>query len=96
MAEIFVVKSSTEKQMLNDKLFGNQVVRYVTLTDKNPASENRYYVSLTGQNAEIEWHEGDKIMLELCFVAYKSNGHWYMGNSSDAIELVEFKSQNNE
>ena len=89
MADIYIVKSVTEKQTLQDDISGNQVVRYLTLGDKNPASGNRYYVSLTGQDAEIEWHEGDSIMVELWFVAYKSHGQWHMSNRSDSIKLVE-------
>lgn len=89
MANIFVVKSATEKQMLFDEQFGNQVVRYLKLGDLNEASDNCYYVSLTGKDAENEWQVGDRIMMELWFVAYKSNGQWHTSNRSDSIKLIE-------
>ena len=68
---------------------GKLDVRYLTLSDNNKNSENRYYVSLTGKDADIEWHEGDRIMVELSFLAYKQSGQWHMSNRSDAIDLIE-------
>ena len=34
---------------------GNQDVRFLTLTDCSGNSENLYYVSLSGKNAEVDW-----------------------------------------
>ena len=89
MADIYIVKSVTEKQTLQDDISGNQVVRYLTLGDKNPASGNRYYVCLSGKNADIEWQPGDRIMVELSLTAYKTQGQWHTSHCPDSINFIE-------
>ena len=96
MAYIFIVLSSTAKMTLEDEMNGKLDVRYLTLAGINKNSENRYYISLTGKDAEIEWKEGDRIMAELWFVAYKSNGMWHMSNRSDSIKLIEIGNEQNQ
>ncbi len=89
MAYIFIVLSSTAKMTLEDQMNGKLDVRYLTLSDNNKNSENRYYVSLTGKDAQIEWHEGDCIMVELSFLAYQQGGQWHVSNRSGSIDLIE-------
>lgn len=81
--------------MQDDEVMGRQAVRYLTLTDKNGESENRYYVSLTGRDAETEWQAGDSLILELGFCAYKHGGQWHMSHRSDSIRFVEMDIQSN-
>lgn len=68
-------------------------VRYLTLTDIGGQSENRYYVSLAAQDANVDWHEGDYIMVELAFLAYKNRGQWRMSHHSDAMKVIEINSK---
>ena len=95
MVSIFQVLSSGAKNTIQDEVYGNHDVRYLTLGDKNPASGNRYYVCLTGQDAQIDWHVGDRIMVELAFVAYKQQGQWHMSHRSDSIKYVEMDNVKN-
>lgn len=94
MATVLKVLSASGQATIQDDLFGNQDVRYLTLGDKNPASGNRYHVSITGKDAEIEWHKGDSIMVELSFCAYKTHEQWHMSHRSDSINFVEITNLN--
>lgn len=94
LAEIYFVKSASEKMTLDDEMGGKQAVRYLTATDRNAGSENLYYFSLTGEDAEIEWQEGDSLMLELRFCAYKTNGQWHMSHCLGSIKLIEICKRN--
>ena len=89
MVEILSVLSASDKVAVLDKEFGNHDVRYLTLGERNPASGNRYYVSLSGENADIEWQPGDRIMVELSLTAYKTHGKWHVCHFPDAINLIE-------
>ena len=89
MATILELLSSSDKVTIQDEVFGNHDERYLTLGNRNSASEKRYYVSLSGQDAQIDWQAGDRIMVELRFVAYQQSGQWHMGNSSGSIDLIE-------
>ena len=95
MATILSVLSASDKVTVPDEDIGNHDARYLTLGDRNPASGNRYYVSLTGQDAQIDWHVGDRIMVELAFVAYKQQGQWHMSHRSDSIKYVEMDNVKN-
>lgn len=88
MASILQVLSASGKTTVQDE-YGNHDVRYLTLGDKKPVSGNRYYVSLSGKDADVELKEGDRIMLELCFCAYKINGRWHMSNNRNCIKFIE-------
>ncbi|MBR4387578.1 MAG: hypothetical protein IKT00_00125 [Prevotella sp.] len=68
---------------------GNQDVRFLTLTDCSGNSENLYYVSLSGKNAEVDWQENDRIMLELGIYAYYNKGQWHICRQTDAVKLIE-------
>lgn len=89
MVEILSVLSASNKVAVLDKEFGNHEVRYLTLGDINPASDNRYYVSLSGENADIEWQPGDRIMVELSLTAYKTQGQWHVCHCPDSINFIE-------
>ena len=94
MASIFNVLSVSDKVAVQDDYLGDHEARYLTLGDRNPASGNRYYVSLTGQDAQIDWQVGDRIMVELPFVAYKHQGQWHMSHRSDSLRFVEMDNIN--
>ena len=94
MATILEVLSASGKTTVQDDLFGNHDVRYLTLGNINPASGNRYYISLSGKDAGIDWQEGDRIMVDLIFCAYKTQGQWHMSQRSDSIMLVEIENIN--
>ena len=89
MATILQVLSSSDKVTVQDEVFGDHDVRYLTLGNSNPASGNRYYVSLSGQDAQIDWQAGDRVMVELSLVAYKHQGQWHISHPSDALKLIE-------
>ena len=89
MLILFKVLSSSGKTTEQDDVYGNRDVRYLTLGHKNPGSGNRYYVRLSGKDADIEWQEGDAVMVELGFCAYKTRGQWHMSHRNDAMELIE-------
>ena len=89
MVTIFQVLSFGSKTTIQDEVYGNQDVCQLTLGDTNPASGNRYYVSLSGENADIEWQPGDRIMVELSLTAYKTHGQWHVCHFPDAINLIE-------
>jgi len=95
MATILQVMSVSGKTTVMDKVFENHDVRYLTLGNQNPASGNRYYVSLTGPDAEVDWQEGDSVMVELGFFAYKNKGQWHISHCSDAMNLIEIDSNVN-
>jgi hypothetical protein len=88
MATIFRLLSVSDMVTIQDE-FGNHDERYLTLGNSNPASGNRFYVCLSGQDAEIDWQVGDRIMVELSLTAYKHHGEWHISHPSDAITLVE-------
>ena len=89
METIFQVLSSGSKNTIQDEVYGNHDERQLTLGDKNPASENRYYVCLSGENADIEWQPGDRIMVELSLTAYKTQGKWHVSHCPDSINLID-------
>lgn len=89
MVTILHILSPGSKTTIEDEVYGNYVVRYVTLGDTNPASGNRYYVSLSGENADIEWQPGDRIMVELSLTAYKTHGQWHTSHCPDSINFIE-------
>ena len=89
MRNIFEVESASGITTIQDELGCNQEIRFLTLRNRNKGSDTRYYVSLSGKDADIEWQEGDLMMLELCFCAYKTHGHWHMSNRRDSISFVE-------
>ena len=95
MTSILEVVSSSGKTTRQDDILGNQEVRFLTLTDWGGQSDNRYYVSLSGENAQIDWQEGDRIMVELGFLAYKHQGQWHISHPSDALKLIEISSMDN-
>ena len=72
-----------------DDLYENRSECYLTLSDKNDKSDNRYYVRLILDNAEVDWHVGDCLMVEISLCAYRNNGLWHMSKYSDSIEWVE-------
>lgn len=89
MIDKLIIESSSDKTTVQDKLNGNQDVRYLTLRNPNKESNVRYYVSLTGKDADIEWQEGDHILVELSFCAYKAQGQWHLSNHWDSIKFIE-------
>jgi hypothetical protein len=89
MLNIYNVLSSSGRTTIQDDNYDYHDVRYLTLGDANPASGNRYYVSLSGQDAGIDWQAGDRVMVEISLVAYKHQGQWHIGHSSDSLKLIE-------
>lgn len=77
-----------------DDLYENRSECYLTLTDKNDKSDNRYYVRLILDNAVVDWHVGDCLAVEINLCAYKSNDLWHMSKCSDLIELIEISNLN--
>jgi hypothetical protein len=71
-----------EKQRENSECF-------LTLTDRNTQSDNRYYVRLFRGNAEVDWQVGDSLLVDVCLCAYKTQGQWHMNKEQDSIELIE-------
>jgi hypothetical protein len=77
-----------EKQRENSECF-------LTLTDKNIQSDNRYYVRLFRGNAEVDWQVGDSLLVDVCLCAYKTQGQWHMNKEQDSIELIESDKHSN-
>lgn len=67
----------------------NESECFLTLTDKNIQSDNRYYVRLFRGNAEVDWQVGDSLLVDVCLCAYKTQGQWHMNKEQDSIELIE-------
>jgi hypothetical protein len=95
MATIFNVLSVSAPVAIQDDYLGDHDECFLTLGDRNPASGNRYYVSLTGQDAQRDWQVGDLIMVELSFIAFKHQGQWHMSHRSDSLSFVEMDNVNN-
>lgn len=91
MATILQVLYPSDKVTIQDE-FGNHDARYLTLGNTNPASGNRFYVSLSGRDVGIDWQAGDRVMVELSLTAYKHQGQWHICHPSDALELIEISS----
>ena len=72
-----------------DDLYENRSESYLTLSEKNDKSDNRYYVRLILDNAVVDWHVGDCLTVEISLCAYRNNGLWHMSKCSDSIEWVE-------
>lgn len=72
-----------------DDLYENRSECYLTLTDKNDKSDNRYYARLILDNAVVDWHVGDCLTVEISLCTYKNNGLWHMSKCSDLIVLIE-------
>lgn len=64
-------------------------VCFMTLTDCNYNSENRYYVSLVGNAARVDWKRGDRIMVDMSLCAYKNKGIWHGCHPSNTLKLIE-------
>ena len=78
-----------------DEQFENRSECYLTLSDKNDKSDNRYYVRLILDNAVVDWHVGDCLTAEISLCAYRNNGLWHMSKYSDLIELIEINNLSN-
>ena len=89
MTSILEVLSASGKTTIQDDILGNHEVLFLTLTDRCGNSDNRYYVCLEGEKAQIDWQAGDRIMVELSLCAYKHGNQWHMAKLSDSIQLVE-------
>ena len=89
MADLLKVLAASGKTTQQGVKFDNHDVCYLTLTDIGGQSDNRYYVSLTGQDAIVNWQEGDYVMVELAFKAYKNQGQWFMSRRSDAMKVID-------
>jgi len=87
--KILRILASSDQQKSRDALRGVQAEQWLTLTDADPDSDNRYYIRLSGDAAETDWQAGDKLMVELSLYAYKHAGHWQMSSQHDSIELIE-------
>lgn len=72
---------------------GGMTICYLTLGDINSLSGNRYHFRLSGKEAAIDWHEGDRLMLNLSLCAYKTQGQWCLNTCDDSLKLVEIKSE---
>jgi hypothetical protein len=95
MTSILEVLSASGKTTIQDDILGNKEVLFLTLTDRGGQSDNRYYVCLSGKNAQRDWQAGDRIMVELGFLAYKHQGQWHISHPSDALDLIEISSLDN-
>lgn len=71
----------------------SRTIYYLTLGDMNSLSGNRYYVSLTGKESEIDWQAGDRLLLDLNLSAYNTQGQWQVNDSMDTIKLLEVKTE---
>ena len=91
--EIFEIKAKSKASRRLDGELGQQEVCYLTLADVNLQSENRYYVSLCGKEAGVEWREGDKLILNISLVAYKAIGQWHLNTFDDTLKLVDIKGE---
>ncbi len=68
---------------------------YLTLSEPGGKSENRYYVSLTGKEATLDWQKGDCILVYFGLCAYKNMGQWYICHHPGALELIEISNEVN-
>ena len=75
--------------------YGHQDRIYLTLSEPSGKSENRYYVSLTGKEANLDWQIGDCILVNLGLCAYKNMGQWYVCHHPGALELIEISTTDN-
>jgi hypothetical protein len=92
MAEKLEIKGVSKK--LQNSLFRNQDVVYLTLGDLNSESQNRYFVSIKGLDAKSDWQEGDRILVKLSLLANRNNGQWKKSHCPDSIELIEIGIKN--
>ena len=90
MLDVFDVKASKKVKLVGQ---GGMTICYLTLGDINSQSDNRYIIRLTGKKAAIDWHEGDRLMLNFSLCAYKTQGQWHLNNCDDSLKLVEIKSE---
>ena len=72
---------------------GGMTICYLTLGYINSQSDNRYIISLSGQEAAIDWHEGDRLMLNLSLCAYKTQDQWHLNTCADSLKLIEIESE---
>lgn len=89
MTSILEIVSSSGKTTIQDDILGNQEVCFITLTDKGGQSDNRYHVRLEGENAQIDWQAGDRVMVEFSLCAYKHGNQWHMAKCPDSIHFME-------
>ena len=87
MRDILVVLSASGKTTKPGEKFEEEC--FLTLTDCYGDSANRYYVRLTGKPAEVDWQEGDRLMVDMHLHAYKHHGLWLPCHDSDAMKLIE-------
>ena len=90
MLDVFDVKASKKVKLVGQ---GGMTIRYLTLGYINSQSDNRYIISLSGKEAAIDWHEGDRIMLNLSLCAYKTQGQWRLNTCADSLKLIEIESE---
>lgn len=94
MSTVLQILSSSGRAARQDGVSEYQGTVYLTATDSGGRSENRYYVSVTGEAAKVDWQEGDRIMVELGLLAYNHGGQWHTSHSSDEMEILEIGKTN--
>ena len=70
-------------------------VCYLTLGDKNPASGNRYYISINGEDALSDWKNADMVELEIVLHAYRIEGQWHQALNAHSVNLIEIGTMTN-
>lgn len=89
MENIYEVESACGKTTVQDEFEGCQEVKFLTLKYPNSISDVRFHVSVYGQDADADWQEGDKLMLELRCPAYKHHNQWRVSHHADSIRFIE-------
>ena len=88
MLDVFGVKASKKVKLVGQ---GGMTICYLTLGYINSQSDNRYIISLSGKEAAIDWHEGDRLMLNLSLCAYKTQDQWHLNTCDDSLKLLEIQ-----
>ena len=91
MLDIFEVRTCKKVKLVGQGDI--TIICYLTLGDINSQSDNRYIVRLIGREAAIDWHEGDRLMLNLSLCGYKTHGQWHLNTCDYTLSLVEIKSE---
>lgn len=89
MIVVLEVDSASGKTTVQGEFEGCMEVKFLTLKYPNSNSDVRFHVSVYGQDADVDWQEGDKLMLELRCPAYKHHNQWCVSHQADSVEFIE-------
>ena len=90
MLDFLEVETASGKTTVQDEFEGSMEVNFLTLKYPNANSDVRFHVSVYGQDADVDWQNGDKLMIELRCPAYKHHNQWHVSHQADSIRFLEF------